>query len=104
LHTIVAREKKGLIDNMYKRFCFQTKYIKEQFKFYAVGTKVSGISKSSIKNIVLFLPDLLEQKMIANTLNSMDDELQVLETKKIKSIALKQGMMQELLTGKTRLI
>jgi hypothetical protein len=81
-----------------------TKYIKEQFKFYAVGTKVSGISKSSIKNIVLFLPDLLEQKMIANTLNSIDDELQVLETKKNKSIALKQGMMQELLTGKTRLI
>ena len=45
-----------------------------------------------------------EQKAIAQILSDMDAEITQLETKKEKYQAIKQGMMQELLTGKTRLI
>ena len=47
---------------------------------------------------------LPEQKAIAQILSDMDEEIEALEQKRDKYKAIKQGMMQELLTGKTRLI
>jgi type I restriction enzyme S subunit len=49
-------------------------------------------------------PSLVEQKAIAVVLNDMDEELTALESRRNKTAALKQGMMQELLTGRTRLV
>jgi type I restriction enzyme S subunit len=55
--------------------------------------------------ITVFMPDtVLEQKDIAQILSDMDLEIEGLEAKKEKYQGIKQGMMQELLTGKTRLI
>ena len=45
-----------------------------------------------------------EQEMIISTLSSMDREIESLEGKKAKYEQIKQGMMQQLLTGKIRLI
>ena len=45
-----------------------------------------------------------EQQAIAKILTEMDAEITQLETKKEKYQSIKQGMMQELLTGKTRLL
>ncbi len=45
-----------------------------------------------------------EQKAIAEVLTDMDAELAALEQRRAKTRALKQGMMQELLTGRTRLV
>jgi type I restriction enzyme S subunit len=103
LHTIVAKAKTDELANEYRRYCFQTKAIREQFRFYAVGTKVSGISKSNVVKIELPLPSVSEQSAIAAILAQMDEELTALEAKLLKARQLKQGMMQELLTGKTRL-
>jgi type I restriction enzyme S subunit len=50
------------------------------------------------------LPLLSEQKAIAQILSDIDAEIDGLEKKRDKYKAIKQGMMQELLTGKTRLI
>ena len=53
----------------------------------------------------MFLPPTKsEQTAIATILSDMDAEIAALEQKRDKTRALKQGMMQELLTGKTRLI
>lgn len=104
LHTIVAKSIDSTINTEYKRYCFQAKYIKDQFKFFAVGTKVSGISKSSIKNINISIPPLNEQIKIAITLGDMDDDIALLEKRLSKVRKIKQGMMQQLLTGKIRLI
>lgn len=49
-------------------------------------------------------PDIDEQTHIAAVLSDMDAELTALEARRDKTRLLKQGMMQELLTGKTRLI
>jgi type I restriction enzyme S subunit len=104
LHTIVARSKESSMDNLYKRYCFQTKFIKDQFKFYAVGTKVSGVSKSTIRNINIYLPTLKEQIFIGSILNDMDTDIATIEKQLAKAKSIKQGMMQQLLTGKIRLI
>lgn len=104
LHTIVAKAKTDELVHAYRRFCFQTRAIKEQFKFYAVGTKVSGISKSNIPKLTIPVPPISEQTAIAEVLSAMDAELAALEQRREKTRALKQGMMQELLTGRTRLV
>lgn len=104
LHTIVARSKCRELVNLYKRFCFQTRAVKSQFRFYAVGTKVSGVSKSNIGKITVMVPPEDEQTAIATVLSDMDAEIAVLEARLAKVRRLKQGMMQELLTGRIRLV
>jgi type I restriction enzyme S subunit len=104
LHTIVAKGKTNELSHQYRRYCFQTGAIRRQFYFYAVGTKVSGISKSNIKKLTLSFPSLSEQTAIAEVLSDMDAELAALTQRRDKTRALKQGMMQELLTGRIRLV
>jgi type I restriction enzyme, S subunit len=104
LHTIVAKAKTAELDKKYLRFCFQTKPVKNQFRFYAVGTKVSGISKGNVVKIALSYPSLPEQSAIAAVLFEMESELEILEAKLAKARQIKQGMMQELLTGRIRLV
>ncbi len=103
LHTIVAKGKTNELAHSYRRYCFQTRAVKDQFRFYAVGTKVTGISKTNIAKINLPVPSILEQQAIAEILTNMDTEIAALEARREKTSLLKQGMMQELLTGKTRI-
>lgn len=102
LHTIVAKSKTGELDKLYRRYCFQTFAIRKQFVFYAVGTKVTGISKTNITKVLLPVPPLCEQIAIAKILANMDAEIAALDAKRNKAALLSQGMMQELLTGKAR--
>lgn len=105
LHTIVAKAKTTDTNPLFRQYCFQTEDIKRQFVFYAVGTKVTGISKTSIAKIVLTYPPTDEEQFaIASTLSDVDAELSALEQKLAKAQQIKQGMMQELLTGRVRLI
>jgi type I restriction enzyme S subunit len=104
LHTIVAKGKTDELTHAYRRYCFQTSAIRQQFLFYAVGTKVSGISKKNIARLKIPIPPLPEQTAIAEVLSDMDAELAALEQRREKTAALKQGMMQELLTGRIRLL
>ncbi|MBR9802818.1 hypothetical protein GYB59_14515 [bacterium] len=66
---------------------------------------IPGLSRSDILCQELPLPvDPEEQKQIANVLSDMDAEITALEQRRDKTKAIKQGMMQQLLTGKTRLV
>jgi type I restriction enzyme S subunit len=57
-----------------------------------------------LKERVFVAPSLPEQTAIATVLSDMDAELTALEQRRDKTRALKQGMMQELLTGRIRLV
>ncbi|MEW6499743.1 MAG: restriction endonuclease subunit S, partial [Cyanobacteriota bacterium] len=57
-----------------------------------------------IRSIKIPIPPFPEQRVIASVLSDMDAEIAALETRRAKTQAIKQGMMQELLTGKTRLV
>ncbi len=104
LHTIVAKSKTDELTNEYKRYCFQTPAIKKQFLYYSAGTKVTGISKTNIPRLRLPVPTTNEQIAIAEILSDMDSELFTLEQRGNKTKLLKQAMMQELLTGRIRLV
>jgi type I restriction enzyme S subunit len=104
LHTIVAKSKTDELKHEYRRYCFQTAAIRQQFLFYAVGTKVSGINKSNIPKLTLPVPSVSEQGAIAEVLRDMDAELAVLGQRRDKTRDLKQAMMQALLTGRIRFV
>lgn len=67
------------------------------------GTQ-SNLNKGMVQNFSLRLPSLVEQKAIVSILSEMDDELNIIEAKLQKARHLKQGVMQELLTGRIRLV
>lgn len=67
-------------------------------------TSIPQINNKHIKPFLIPFPMLNEQTAIANVLSNMDTELNALQQRLAKTQQLKQGMMQELLTGKTRLV
>ncbi|MCA0374518.1 MAG: restriction endonuclease subunit S [Gemmatimonadetes bacterium] len=70
----------------------------------AYGTHMPRSDWSIVKNFEFALPPVPEQRAIAAVLTDMDAELAALEARRDKTRALKHGMMQELLTGRTRLV
>ena len=69
------------------------------------GSTFLEIGKTQLAPFVVRVPlDKNEQSAIASVLADMDDELAIMEDKLIKTRALKQGMMQELLTGRIRIV
>jgi type I restriction enzyme S subunit len=68
------------------------------------GTTFFGITQQAVGNYPTYLPRIEEQTAIANVLSNMDAEITALEQKRDKTRLLKQGMMQELLTGRVRLV
>jgi type I restriction enzyme S subunit len=68
------------------------------------GTHMPRSDWSVLKKFPVWLPPVPEQSAIAAVLSDMDAELTALEARRDKTRSLKQAMMQELLTGRTRLI
>lgn len=74
------------------------------FSQYNSGGAQQSLNRNFIYPIVIATPDLEEQQTIARALSDIDDDIATLESRLKKTKALKQGMMQELLTGRTRLV
>ncbi|MDD9227513.1 restriction endonuclease subunit S [Aeromonas hydrophila] len=70
---------------------------------FSKGSTFDSINSEELRHIELIMPSDEEQTAIATILSDMDNELQTLTQKLEKARALKQGMMQQLLTGKIRL-
>lgn len=99
----VLRSKYGC-ENSYLYYLIQTERIVDAANA-STGTKMPRAEWPVVSEVSLPLPTTLdEQRAIATVLSDMDAEIQSLETKRRKYAELKRGMMQELLTGKTRLI
>jgi type I restriction enzyme S subunit len=83
------------------------KYIYYLFKTidwyrYNEASGVPSLSKNTIYSIKINLPSIEEQQKIADTLSSADKEIENLKTQLATMKLQKQGLMQELLTGKRR--
>lgn len=70
----------------------------------STGSTRKRIGLSELRELLLFAPSKKEQTAIATILSDMDEEIQALEQRLNKTGQIKQGMMQELLTGRTRLV
>jgi type I restriction enzyme, S subunit len=70
----------------------------------AIGSTFLEITKKEISSIEIRTPPIPEQQAIAEIFNDMDAEIATLEDKLTKARHIKQGMLQELLTGRIRLV
>jgi type I restriction enzyme S subunit len=86
-------------------FLFQVENIFENEKKKAPGGTIKTITKEALSEFDIAFPkSLIDQKRIAMTLSDIDAELEALEKQLVKARQIKQGMMQQLLTGQIRLV
>jgi type I restriction enzyme S subunit len=99
-----GRPRDERLDERFKAFCFSSSFVRNQIVSKASYTTRALTNGKILSGVVLPVPTLPEQTAIAEVLSDMDAELAALEQRREKTRALKQGMMQELLTGRTRLL
>lgn len=85
-------------------YLFQTGRYRDFVNDLLAGSSINNLKPSSIESLEFAFPTLREQVAIAAVLSDMDAELTALEARRDKTRTLKQAMMQELLTGRTRLV
>lgn len=90
-------------DAVYLAHLLNTPVATRQKARMAQGDAVVHIRSDHLAEVELSLPPLAEQRAIAAVLSDMDSEIATLERRLDKTRALKQGMMQQLLTGSIRL-
>ncbi|EFA6624490.1 restriction endonuclease subunit S [Escherichia albertii] len=113
----VAINRIELCTNQSIAAIFPSKHHSTEFLFYNLDSRYEelrslstgdggrgGLNLTIIRKLHLAFPPKEEQTAIATILSDMDKEIQTLQQRLDKTRQLKQGMMQELLTGKTRLI
>jgi type I restriction enzyme S subunit len=103
----MTRFKQNLhVSGLWLSYLVSSATLKRQIRAAATGTSGSmkNLSKQAFLQTPILLPSGVEQSAIASVLSDMDAELSALKVRRDKTRLLKQGMMQELLTGKTRLV
>ena len=85
-------------------YLFQTARYRDYINNLLAGSSINNLSPGSIESLEFPLPQMTEQTAIATVLSDMDTELAALESRLAKARQIKQGMMQELLTGRIRLL
>jgi type I restriction enzyme S subunit len=78
--------------------------ISRQIDALLSGSNYPAINSGDVLALEISFPPYVEQAAIAEVLSDMEGEIEALEKRLAKTRALKHGMMQELLTGKTRLV
>lgn len=103
LHTIAARFDKRVLADGFKGYLQFIPAFRESLLRLAAGTKVLATTRSYISSVRLLIPDVEEQRAIAAILADVDAEITALERRLMSARSIKTGMMQDLLTGRTRL-
>ena len=102
---LVIQDYQEAYDMQFLYYILCSDAIMNQYVSMAAGSSVQNLNKEKVTNVLLYAPtSLQEQSAIASVLTSMDNEISALEAKEAKYEQIKQGMMQQLLTGKIRLV
>ena len=91
-------------DSRFLAYSINSYLVNSALRKKVIGSAQLGLGRKSVVEQEILLPTIAEQVAIADVLTKMDSELVVLEQRRKKTAFLKQGMMQELLTGRTRLV
>ena len=98
-HVLSAKEKKA--DTRFLAYVLKT----IDFESNIVGSGRAKLNAETLMQLEVSIPPTIaEQSAIAAVLSGMDTEIAALEQKRDKYIVIKSGMMQDLLTGKIRLV
>ena len=100
-HAHVLQGKAGRLDTLFLSFILRT----IDFASAIVGGSRNKLNATTLMTLSFKAPDSRkEQLSIASLLHDMDAEVEALKNKREKYVAIRQGMIQQLLTGKIRLI
>jgi type I restriction enzyme S subunit len=100
----VVRGRAGVTHPDYVYSHFFADSVIRQIDALLTGSNYPAINSRDVRALQIPLPDYTEQSAIAAVLSDMDAEITALETRLAKARDIKQGMMQELLTGRIRLV
>ena len=103
LHTFWLHPNEGLFEKGFLGYFMNHSLYHNQLLPLIHGTKVSSVSKNEILGTRVLVPLKNEQTAIATALSDVDSLISALTKKIEKKKAIKQGLMQQLLTGKKRL-
>ena len=102
---LIIFSPRGDYDSLFLAFELNTPFCASQKAAAGQGDAVVHIRQNSLAELTVRIPPTVaEQQAIAAVLSDMDAEIAALEAKRAKYESIKQGMMQELLTGKVRLV
>lgn len=102
-HLFIMRGNENL-DNrfLYNLLCLEE--INYEIKKFITSSAQPGLNRSFVEKIIVKLPQILEQQAIAKIIMDIEIEIDLQKKYKMKIESVKQGMMEELLTGRTRLV
>ena len=101
-HVYCLRALEG--DPRFLAYVINSHSVNSALRKKVIGSAQLGLGRKSVNEQEIQFPPHPEQNAIAEVLTKMDAELAALEQRRDKTRALKQAMMQELLTGRTRLV
>ena len=101
-HVYCLRALEG--DSRFLAFTINSHRVNSELRKKVIGSAQLGLGRKSVTEQKIQIPSTPEQTAIAEVLREMDGELAMLEHRREKTRALKQAMMQELLTGRIRLL
>ena len=102
--NILWIKKNEMLTSEWLYFLFLSKAVQRQIADNSGFTTVGTFTIKNAKKLRVPMPSISEQKAITSVLISMNDEIKALETKRDKMIQIREGAMDNLLTGRVRLI
>lgn len=102
--VFVIRPILDAYDPKFMFYMLRSRTFEEFLARLSAGSTISHLYQRDLATLILEVPaTLAEQRAIAQVLMDADEEIELLQGRLAKSKAIKKGMMQELLTGRTRL-
>jgi type I restriction enzyme S subunit len=101
--SMIIRCTEGIVPEFLQRVISSPRVV-SALEDGSVGSTMTNLNQGSLARLKVQLPTAEEQAAIAAVLSDMDAEIAALEARRDKTRALKQAMMQELLTGRIRLV
>ena len=102
--VFVIRPRGAAYDPLFFYYILASRVFDDFLVQLQAGSTISHLYQKDFVNFSFLAPDVPEQTAIAAALSGMDAELAALEQRLAKTCLIKQGMMQELLTGRTRIV
>ena len=100
----VLRAKEKIADPGFIFYSLFSRAVEKQIDTLIAGSNYPAVNSRDVNQLIIAKPNFDEQQAISKIIKGFDVEVGALEQRLAKTKALKQGMMQELLTGRTRLI
>lgn len=100
---LVIQEYYDTFETDYLYYALNSGYVLEQYKSLAAGSSVLNLNKDIVKRVNVAVPSRSEQKRIAEALSGIDNMIATLDEAIEKKRHIKEGLMQNLLTGRARL-